>query len=92
MTAKLLNFFFARLIESGKTHKNELDTKLQRKEPISSSDEHWLDNDANTVNEHCVLDTLESALDYERGLEPLDGCEEAEGVGRGLSKSCSGSH
>ena len=75
MAAKPLNILkkgLARLIESVKTRKNELDTKLQRKEHISLSDEHWLDNDANTVNEQRVLDTLESASDYEHGLEHLD--------------------
>ena len=54
-----------------KTCKNELTVKLARAETISSSDEHWLDNEANTVDEEHVLDTLESALDYERGLERL---------------------
>ena len=31
-----------------------------------------MDNEANTVNEQQVLDTLESASDYERGLECLE--------------------
>jgi hypothetical protein len=35
-------------------------------------DEQWLDNEANTVDEQQVLDTLESASDYEWGLECLD--------------------
>jgi len=59
--------------ETVKTRKNELSAKLARAETISSSDEQWLDNEANTVNDQKVLDTLQSASDYERGLE----CSEA---------------
>ena len=65
----------AKFTETIKTHKKELSAKLARTETISSSDEHWLFNDANTVDEQCVLETLESASDYERGprgLERLD--------------------
>jgi len=47
--------------ETVKTCNNELSAKLARAETISSSDEQWLDNEANTVNEQQVLDTLESA-------------------------------
>jgi hypothetical protein len=62
----------ARFKKTIKTRKNELNAKLARAETISSSDEHWLDNEANTVDEERVLDTLESASDYERGLGRLD--------------------
>jgi len=61
----------ARFQETIKTHKNELTAKLARAETISSSDEHWLDDKANTVDEEHVLDTLESASDYEQGLGRL---------------------
>jgi len=62
----------AKFKESIKTCKKDLSTKLARAETISSSDEHWLDNEANTVDEQCVLDTLESVSDYERGHARLD--------------------
>jgi hypothetical protein len=58
--------------ESLKTKKEQLETKLARKESISSSDERWLDNEANTIDEQRVLDTLESSSNYEQGLEHLD--------------------
>ncbi|KAF8235815.1 hypothetical protein L208DRAFT_1254948 [Tricholoma matsutake] len=62
----------ARFKETIKTHKKELSTKLARAETISSSDKHWLDNEANTVDEEHALNTLESASDYKRGLGCLD--------------------
>ena len=55
-----------------KIRSDELTPKLARKETISSADEHWLDHDTNTIDEQRVLETLESASDYERGLERLD--------------------
>ena len=54
-----------------KTRKKELSVKLARAETISSSDEHWLDTEANTIDEQCIIDVLESASDYERGIEHL---------------------
>lgn len=62
----------AKFTETIKTHKKELSAKLARAETISSSDEHWLDNEGNTVNKQRVLDTLESASDYEQGISRLD--------------------
>jgi hypothetical protein len=62
----------ARFKETIKARKKELGTKLARSQTISSSDERWLDNEANIVDEQHVLDMLESASDYERGLECLD--------------------
>ena len=58
--------------ETIKAQKKELDAKLARAETISSLDEHWLDNEANIVDEQRVLDILESASDYEQGIEHLD--------------------
>ena len=63
---KILKKGLNKFTETVKTRKNELSAKLARAETISSSDEQWLDNEANTVNEQQVLDTLESASDYER--------------------------
>jgi hypothetical protein len=62
----------AKFTETIKTRKKELSAMLARAETISSLDEHWLDNDANTIDEQHVLDTLESASDYERGFARLD--------------------
>ena len=62
----------AKFKDTIKTRKNELVSKLARAESITSSDECWLDNEANTVDEQRVLETLESASDYERGVERLD--------------------
>jgi len=41
--------------------KDELKAKLLRNETISSADEEWLDHEANTVDEQCILDDLEAA-------------------------------
>lgn len=35
-------------------------------------DEHWLDNEANTIDEQHIIYALESSSDYERGLGCLD--------------------
>jgi hypothetical protein len=55
-----------------KARKDTLTLKLSHKESISSADERWLDHEANTVEEERVLQDLEQASDYERGLERLD--------------------
>ena len=54
-----------------KDRKDELNAKLSRRETISSVDERWLDHEANTIDEQHVLEKLEAASDYERGLEKL---------------------
>ena len=75
MPPKLLEVLkkgLAKFTETIKTREKELSAKLARAETISSSDEHWLDNEGNTVDKQHVLDTLESASDYERGIEWLD--------------------
>jgi hypothetical protein len=62
---KVLKKGLAKFTETVKVCKKELSVKLTRVETISSLDEQWLDNEANTVDEQQVLDTLESASDYE---------------------------
>jgi hypothetical protein len=52
--------------------RDHLLAQLADKKSITSSDEHWLDNDANLVDEERVLDALEKTSDYERGVERLD--------------------
>jgi len=56
-----------------KTKKEKLEAQLAEKKSISSQDEKWLDHNTNLVDEQLVLEALENALDYERGLERLDG-------------------
>jgi hypothetical protein len=75
MTLKPLDILkkgFSEFTNTIKASKDELNTKLARKETISSVDEHWLDHEANMVDEQSILEILESASDYDRGLEQLD--------------------
>jgi hypothetical protein len=55
-----------------KDRKQKLQACLAEKRSISLTDELWLDNEANMVDEICVIDMLEDASDYERGVERLD--------------------
>jgi hypothetical protein len=55
-----------------KNRKNKLTEKLSRGEAISPSDEQWLDNEGNTIDEERVLEALESAPDYEKAVSKLD--------------------
>jgi hypothetical protein len=55
-----------------KACKYDILARLQRKERISDEDEHWLDNDANHIEEEAVINALETASDYDHGLERLD--------------------
>ena len=63
----------AKLSQKTKTKQDELTAKLSRSETILSADEQWLDHDGNLIDEQHVLDILESASDYNRGVEWLDG-------------------
>ena len=63
----------AKLSQKTKTKQDELTAKLSRSETILSADEQWLDHDGNLIDEQHVLDILESASDYDRGVEWLDG-------------------
>ena len=49
-----------------KARKDKLTDMLAKNEKISDDDEHWLDHEANTVDEQRVLDILEAASDYEK--------------------------
>ena len=78
MTPKPLDVLkkgLSKITQGFKVRRDELNAKLARKESISSSDEYWLDHhdEANTVDEQRVIDTLEAASDYERGVKRLDG-------------------
>ena len=52
--------------------KDDLERQLHEKITISSQDEAWLDSDANFVTEIQVIEALETASNYERGLGRLD--------------------
>ncbi|PPQ68099.1 hypothetical protein CVT25_014262 [Psilocybe cyanescens] len=45
--------------------------RLAKKEAISSSDELWLDNEANIIDKERILEALESASDYEHRVARL---------------------
>ena len=75
MTLKALDVLqngLKKLEKQVNTRKKELETRLAEKKSITSQDEKWLDQEANFVDEQQVLDALEKASDYERGLEHLD--------------------
>ena len=55
-----------------KDRREVLIAKLSRKETLSPADEEWLDNVGNTVDEQRILDILDDASDYERGMKRLD--------------------
>jgi hypothetical protein len=55
-----------------KTKKDDLLARLHQKEKISTEEEEWLDNAANPVDEEAIIDLLENASDYERGLTRLN--------------------
>ena len=52
--------------EKIKARKDNLTDKLAKNEKLPDDDEHWLDHEANTVDEQRVLDVLEAASDYSR--------------------------
>jgi hypothetical protein len=55
-----------------KERKDKLNAKLKQSKTLSPADEEWLDNQANVVIEQQILEQLESASDYDRGLACLD--------------------
>ena len=46
--------------------------QIAEKKTVSPQDEQWLDYKTNLVNEHRVLEALESASEYEQGFVGLD--------------------
>jgi hypothetical protein len=68
-----------------KAKKEALQARLAERKSISSQDEHWLDHDANLVDEQQVLDALENTSDYERGVARLG--DEQKGVVRRLREA-----
>ena len=69
-----------------KARKDKLTDNLAKNEKISDDDEHWLDHEANTVDEQRtrVLDALEAASDYEKEIGRLD--ENSKGIVKKLQE------
>ena len=55
-----------------KETKSRLLTRLANHEIITKEEEHWLDHNANLVEEEQVIEELEKASDYEQRLGRLD--------------------
>jgi len=60
-----------KLKQTVKKQKESLLLQLQEQK-ISLEDEHWLDQEANFVDEEALVDMLENASDYECALSRLD--------------------
>jgi hypothetical protein len=69
---KILKRGFSKFFQTIKDRKDKLNVKLSQGEVISPSDEQWLDNEGNTIDEEHILEALESALDYNRAVAELD--------------------
>ncbi|KAH0826008.1 hypothetical protein J3R83DRAFT_7478 [Lanmaoa asiatica] len=52
--------------------KIRLEAALKAHQPVSDADQDWLDNEGNIVDEECVVDILDHASDFERGLTRLN--------------------
>jgi hypothetical protein len=84
---------FSQLSETINDKRRTLVAKLSCKEAISSSDADWLDQEGNTVDEQCVMDTLELVSDYKRAVEQLDEngkaiVQKLKGAGSQYGKGC----
>ena len=51
-----------------KAKRDHLLAQVANQKSITSSEEHWLDNDANLIDKGLILDALEKALDYKMGI------------------------
>ena len=82
-TSTSINFFIIKLIEILKKglaklrnqvqdQKAMLEGKLKAHQPISDSDEEWLNTDGNLVDEEQVVNALDCASDYKQGLKRLN--------------------
>jgi hypothetical protein len=69
---EILKRGYSEFLRKIKDRKDKLNVKLSRGEAISTSDEQWLDNEGNTINEERILETLELAPDYNRAVAELD--------------------
>lgn len=51
--------------------KSQLEAKLKANQLVLEIDLEWLDNAGNLVDEERIVDVLDKASDYERGLERM---------------------
>ncbi|KAJ7488311.1 hypothetical protein FB451DRAFT_1553732 [Mycena latifolia] len=71
----LLKKGLSQLAESVKKRRDALLTRAKKDDPadrLMPAEDKWLDNDANHVDEDAVIQKLETASDYDRGLSRLD--------------------
>ena len=74
---QILKKGLAKLSGNIRNRKDRLTAKLSRGETISLSDEQWLDNEGNTIDEERILDVLQSAPDYGKAVDQLSDNEKA---------------
>lgn len=63
---------YGKLKKQVEHRKKALEDRLANAQRIPDDDSKWLDNEANLVDEQRVLEDLEAASDYERGVLHLD--------------------
>ena len=73
---RILKKGLAKLRHQVQSWKTRLESELKACLPISDADQEWLDNDGNLIDEERVVDALDHASDYERGLERLNSYDE----------------
>jgi len=68
---RVLKNALSKLKRSTEKCRNALLDRLTKKEKLSEVDETWLDHAGNLVDEECVIEALDAASDFERGVERL---------------------
>ena len=61
-----------RLQDQIRDRKGKLEAALKAGQPVSETDQAWLDNDANLIDEERVIETLGGAFDYQSAFQKLD--------------------
>ncbi|KAF9493777.1 hypothetical protein BDN71DRAFT_1508271 [Pleurotus eryngii] len=60
-----------------RNRKEELQTRIQQKKPITEEEEIWLDGKGNNVDGEALIGLLESARDYATTFTALDESQQA---------------
>ena len=74
---KILKKGLTKLQNQIEDQKTRLEGKLRACQPILDSDQEWLDNDGNLMDEEQVVDALDHASNYKQGLERLNSHDRA---------------
>jgi hypothetical protein len=74
---EMLRKGLAKLRRQISDRKTSLEAALKASQPVSEADQDWLDNEGNLIDEECVVDLLDHASDFERGLERLNSHEQS---------------